>query len=261
MNRIRGNVEGKLQDYYQALLSNYNPGLALSPAAKQIELDLLRTLPNNIYYENNHSKGVPKLRRVLLAYSLHNPELEYCQGFNRIAAMALLFLDEEEAFWCLLYILEVLLPETYYKKQMVGAQVDQSVLKELLCEKLPKLAIHFECHGVDPALFSLTWFLCLFLEYLPVNTYLHIWDAFLFEGSKVLFRYALAILKSVEEKLLRQTDYMSLFSTFKTEVESLADVKELTKIAFHNLNPFPLRSINNKREQHQKLIKAQMDNS
>ena len=63
----------------QALLSNYNPGLALSPAAKQIELDLLRTLPNNIYYENNHSKGVPKLRRVLLAYSLHNPELEYCQ--------------------------------------------------------------------------------------------------------------------------------------------------------------------------------------
>ena len=129
------------QDYYQALLSNYNPGLALSPAAKQIELDLLRTLPNNIYYENNHSKGIifqkhnskfyfhftgiPKLRRVLLAYSLHNPELEYCQGFNRIAAIALLFLDEEEAFWCLLYILEVLLPETYYKKQMVGAQVDQ----------------------------------------------------------------------------------------------------------------------------------------
>ena len=50
--------------------------------------------------------------------------------------------------------------------------------------------------------------------------------------SQVLFRYALAILKSVEEKLLRQTDYMSLFSTFKTEVESLADVKELTKVSF-----------------------------
>ena len=152
MNRIRGNVDGKHQDYYQALLSNYNPGLALSPAAKQIELDLLRTLPNNIYYENNHSKGtflikhghqrknktfiffstgIPKLRRVLLAYSLHNPELEYCQGFNRIAAIALLFLDEEEAFWCLLYILEVLLPETYYKKQMVGAQVDQVLSKKI----------------------------------------------------------------------------------------------------------------------------------
>ena len=69
--------------------------------------------------------GIPKLRRVLLAYSLHNPDIEYCQGFNRIAAIALLFLDEEEAFWCLLYILEVLLPESYYIKQMLGAQVDQ----------------------------------------------------------------------------------------------------------------------------------------
>ena len=47
---------------------------------------------------------------------------------------------------------------------------------------------------------------------------------------QVLFRYALAILKSVEEKLLRQNDYMSLFSTFKTEVESLTDVKSLTQV-------------------------------
>ena len=46
-----------------------------------------------------------------------------------------------------------------------------------------------------------------------------------------MFRYALAILKSVEEKLLRQNDYMSLFSTFKTEVESLTDVKSLTQVS------------------------------
>ena len=38
---------------------------------------------------------------------------------------------------------------------------------------------------MDPALFSLNWFLCLFVDTLPVGTYLHIWDAFLFEGSKV----------------------------------------------------------------------------
>jgi hypothetical protein len=34
-------------------------------------------------------------------------------------------------------------------------------------------------------MFSLNWFLCVFVDTLPVNTYLHIWDAFLFEGSKV----------------------------------------------------------------------------
>ena len=47
----------------QALLSNYNPGLQLSPAAKQIELDLLRTLPNNKHYESPHSSGYYSLYR------------------------------------------------------------------------------------------------------------------------------------------------------------------------------------------------------
>ena len=52
MHRTRGD-----QGYYQALLANYNPGLSLSTAAKQIELDLLRTLPNNVYYDRPHARG------------------------------------------------------------------------------------------------------------------------------------------------------------------------------------------------------------
>ena len=76
----------------------------------------------------------------MLAYSLHNPDIEYCQGFNRIAAIALLFLDEEEAFWCLLYILEFLLPDNYYRKQMLGAQVDQ-VSQVLHCKSTASDAI------------------------------------------------------------------------------------------------------------------------
>jgi hypothetical protein len=61
----------------------------------------------------------------------------------------------------------------------------QEVLKEVLKEKLPTLFNHFEEHTVDPSLFTLNWFLCVFVDTLPVKTYLHIWDAFLFEGNKV----------------------------------------------------------------------------
>ena len=80
---------------------------------------------SNFQNERCHCPGIPKLRRVLLAYSIHNPETEYCQGFNRIAAIALLFMNEEDAFWALVYIVEVVMPQNYYSKQMVGAQVDQ----------------------------------------------------------------------------------------------------------------------------------------
>ena len=49
------------------------------------------------------------------------------QGFNRLVAIALLFMAEEDAFWCLVYIIEQLMPSEYYSrdKQLIGAQVDQ----------------------------------------------------------------------------------------------------------------------------------------
>ena len=137
------------------------------------------------------------------------------QGFNRIAAIALLFLNEEDAFWLLVYIVDVVMPINYYTKQLIGAQVDQAVFKELVTEKLPNLAEHLgnfyfvllclkfrlnilsDVHGVDPALFSLNWFLCLFVDTLPVGTYLHIWDAFLFEGSKVSLNIILLLFNMI----------------------------------------------------------------
>lgn len=69
------------KDYYQNLLcmANDKP----NPACKQIELDLLRTLPNNKHYASPDSDGIQKLRNVLLAFSWRNPDIGYCQGLNR----------------------------------------------------------------------------------------------------------------------------------------------------------------------------------
>ena len=76
---MRASNEHFNSDYYKTLLANYNPTPNLTPAAKQIELDLLRTLPNNKHYDHQNADGIAKLRRVLLAYSVHNPDVEYCQ--------------------------------------------------------------------------------------------------------------------------------------------------------------------------------------
>jgi hypothetical protein len=47
----------------------------------QIETDLLRTLPNNKHYECMNADGIPKLRRVLLAFSIYNADVGYCQVY------------------------------------------------------------------------------------------------------------------------------------------------------------------------------------
>lgn len=45
----------------------------------QVELDLLRTLPGNKHYACVLDGNIPKLRRVLLAFSQHDPVTGYCQ--------------------------------------------------------------------------------------------------------------------------------------------------------------------------------------
>ena len=83
-----------------------------------------------------------KLRRILVAYSWYNPEVGYCQGLNRLAAIALLFLDEEWAFWCLVAIVQCMQPQDYYTKNLVGSQADQRVLQQILSQKVPRVAAH-----------------------------------------------------------------------------------------------------------------------
>merc|ERR1719419_1257433 len=124
-------------------------GTSLNPIERQIEVDLLRTLPENRHYQCLSSDGIPQLRRVLLAYAVHNPEIGYCQGLNRIAAIALLFLGEEDSFWCLVAIVESLLSSDHYSKTLLASHVDQRVLKDLVADKLPKLYAHFDAYRVD----------------------------------------------------------------------------------------------------------------
>lgn len=47
------------------------------------------------------------------------------QGFNRLAAIALLFLEEEDAFWCLVAVINIILPKNYFCCGMQGAHMDQ----------------------------------------------------------------------------------------------------------------------------------------
>lgn len=63
---------------------------------KQIDLDVNRTMPGHKMFDDGAEGGV-KLRRILVAYSLHvNRAIAYCQGFNFIVALLLSVLDGDE---------------------------------------------------------------------------------------------------------------------------------------------------------------------
>ncbi|KAM3612429.1 uncharacterized protein V6R79_008170 [Siganus canaliculatus] len=229
------------------------------PASRQIELDLHRTLTTNQHFSSASSPALQQLRRVLLAYSWQNTVIGYCQGLNRLAAIALLVLQsEEDAFWCLVAVVEDIMPQDYYTKNLVASQADQRVLKDFLLEKLPRLAAHFEDHSIDVSLITFNWFLVVFVESLPSDILLPLWDAFLYEGTKVIFRYALAVFKYKEDDILKIQDSVEIYQYLRFFTKTISDSRRLISIAFGDMNPFPSRLLRNRQALHLERLKGEL---
>lgn len=59
------------------------------------------------------------------------------------------------------------------------------MLQDLLSEKLPRLMAHLGQRHVDLSFITFNWFLVVFADSLISNILLQVWDAFLYEGTKV----------------------------------------------------------------------------
>ncbi|GFU06556.1 TBC1 domain family member 2B [Nephila pilipes] len=124
----------------------------------------LKKHPNNIL-----RPSIQKLQSVLHAFCLHSPKLGYCQGMNFLVGMMLLFVDAEDAFWCLVAIVERYFPSSYFDQNLIGAQADQELLKELLRSKLPKISAHLAALDIELSTVTLNWFLSLFIDSVPIE--------------------------------------------------------------------------------------------
>uniref|UniRef100_A0A671MKQ0 TBC1 domain family member 2A-like n=1 Tax=Sinocyclocheilus anshuiensis TaxID=1608454 RepID=A0A671MKQ0_9TELE len=244
-------------DRYQELCEKSRTSPHLVP--RQIQLDLDRTLTSNQYFSPPSSPLIQKLERVLQAFSWQNPTIGYVQGLNRLAAIALLVLqDEEDAFWCLVVIVDYIMPHNYYTKDLVGCQADQCVLKDLMSEKLPRLTAHLEALKVDVSLITVEWFLVLFVESLPTRILFKVWDAFLYEGLKVIFRYALPLFKYREEGILKINDSVEMYQYLRIFPNTIVDGRKLTSIAFNDMNPLPMKLLQNRRATHLERLHAEI---
>lgn len=149
----------------------------------EIERDLHRSLPE--YQAFQQQEGIDALRRVLQAYALRNPQIGYCQAMNIVTSVFLIFCTEEDAFWMLAVLCENLSPD-YYNDKVVGAQIDQGVLNELIRSHLPELHSKLECLDMIKMI-SLSWFLTIFISVMPYESALHIVDCFFYDGAKLIF--------------------------------------------------------------------------
>jgi hypothetical protein len=97
-------------------------------------------------------------------------------------------------------VIERILPD-HYTKTLVGSVVDQQVFTQLVQTHLPTLWAHIDKLYMDLSMFSVPWFVCLYLNTAPIQIAIKFLDSFFLDGPKFLFWLAMAVLK-VNEKLL-----------------------------------------------------------
>ncbi|KAM7255116.1 hypothetical protein ACFE04_020357 [Oxalis oulophora] len=231
-----GVKERRIKRYYQDLLAEeaYDDESESSSRVekkwkRQIEKDIPRTFPGHPALNEN---GRDSLRRILFAYAQHNPSVGYCQAMNFFAGILLLLMPEENAFWWVqivtfLGIIDDYF-EGYYSEEMIESQVDQLVFEELMREKFPKLVKHLDDMGVQVAWITGPWFLSIFVNVLPWECVLRVWDVLLFEGNRVmLFRTALALMELYGPPLLNTKDAGDAITLLQSRTGSTFDSSSL----------------------------------
>uniref|UniRef100_UPI00358F2DBD TBC1 domain family member 10A isoform X2 n=1 Tax=Myxine glutinosa TaxID=7769 RepID=UPI00358F2DBD len=159
-----------------------------------IQKDLHRQFPFHELFHAQGGQGQQDLFRVLKAYTVFRPEEGYCQGQAPVAAVLLMHMPAEQAFWCFVQICERYLPG-YYSIGLEALQLDGEILFALLRRSSPMAYRHLKKNGVDPVLYMTEWFMCIFARTLPWDSVLRVWDMFFCEGVKVMFRVALVLLR------------------------------------------------------------------
>ncbi|XP_020591844.1 uncharacterized protein LOC110032524 isoform X2 [Phalaenopsis equestris] len=267
------------EGYYQKLLgsgtnivdSNKVDGLALndatvapkkrnaSPSEKwkgQIEKDLPRTFPGHPALDED---GRNALRRLLTAYARHNPSVGYCQAMNFFAGLLLLLMPEENAFWTLMAIIDDYF-DGYYTEEMIESQVDQLVLEELVRGRFPKLSNHLDFLGVDVAWITGPWFLSIFVNMLPWESVLRVWDVLLFEGNRVmLFHTTLALMELYGPALVTTKDAGDGVTLLQSLAGSTFDSSQLVLTACMGYQDINEEKLVELREKHRPTVIAVLE--
>ena len=194
--------------------------------------DLDRTYPNCQLFKDKYGNGQRKLYKVLSNYSKYNTATGYVQGMGFIAAVFLTYMDEESSFFMLHSLMKKYELEGFYLPGFPELKKTFYILLNLEKKFIPKIYELFKKEGMIPSMYASEWFICLFSRNLEFQNLVRIFDVFLLEGYKVIYRFSLAFLKLKENEFLKGKDGLaSIMQTINQCLENV-DIENLFKIAF-----------------------------
>lgn len=123
-----------------------------------------------------------------------------------VAGLLLLYMSEEDAFWLLVALLKGAVHSPMEGLYLAGLPLVQQYLFQLdnlVKEHLPKLGEHFAKEMINPSMYASQWFITVFSYSFPFHLAIRVWDVFLYEGVKIVFKVGLALLKCCQDNLVK----------------------------------------------------------
>ena len=131
------------------------------------------------------------------------PEIGYCQGMNFIAGALIELIEEEEKiFWIFLSFIDNIDMNLLYLKNMPDYSIRVFQLNYFIKQYFPDLFNHFKKNQITPDIIFSKWILTIFANYLPFEMCYKIWDLFIIDKWKAIFRISIILLDSIKDKLL-----------------------------------------------------------
>lgn len=219
---------------------------SLIQSFNQIDLDLHRTMPSNVYFHNS-TTSLPgplhhRLKRILDAFVVLRSDIGYVQGMNKIVGNLLIAdkrVTEEDTFWLFVSLIDEILPtyhgESYFSpsslKHIRNAQTELAQVQFALL--MPKLYTHLKQLDVQIEFITMNWWLLVFTD---ICNLMELWyrviDNLLVSDKSEDFLKALSlgIFKHYEKKLLSLDNYDDVYVLMNRNATRNIGFRELMEI-------------------------------
>ena len=212
-------------------------------AVAGLDPEVRRTVAECEYFNAFQACQAARLGQLLLAYAIHDPECNYCQGMSDIALpFVLLFADDSLAFWCFEKLMQQ--ARHNFRQDEVGVQYQLDCIRHTLEIVRPGLAAHIAGIGVEEYHFAYRMVLVLLRRELGIFETMRVWEQtwaidglnddfvnVILEGANAvmdpgMFCFIVAGIVVQNEERIRdecrsEDDLLQLFSTCKVEYKWL----------------------------------------
>jgi Rab-GTPase-TBC domain len=188
-----------------------------------IERDLPRTFPTLAFFHDGGPLEL-SLRRILRAFACFKTDIGYVQGMSFVVAMLLLYMDEIQAFRCLVNLIEKRggIGRGFYKLDHSSVTRFVGIFDEYFKLKLPQLFNHMMSEQISSEMFLIDWNLTLFSKALSLESAARVWDCFLLDGETFVVKASLGILRCLSSKIRSKSleEILPLLTHFPAEIET-----------------------------------------